>query len=94
MYGMRKLGVSFNTNKTNLRIEGREPEGGVLPNLREVVCWPFRYPQAEPQDSHGSGMPEQLPPNLGEKHEPFAHFVLLPSYHFASVVQESVCEHW
>ena len=75
-------------------IEGREPGGGVRPNLRGVVCRPLRFPQAELQDSHGSGMPEQLPPNLGEKQDPFAHLVLLPSYHFASVVQESVCEHW
>ena len=62
-----------------------QPKVRWAPNLRGVVCWPLRYPQAERHESQGSGIPEQLPPNLGEKQDPFAHFVLLPTYHVASM---------
>ena len=71
-----------------------QPKVRWAPNLRGVVCWPLRYPLAEQHESQGSGIPEQLPPNLGEKQDPFAHFVLLPTYHVASVEQVSVWEHW
>ena len=64
------------------------------PEKRDVVYRPLRFPQADRQDSHGSGMPEQLPPNLGEKQDPWANLEVLPSLHVASVVQVSLREHW
>ena len=87
---MISLYLNGKTQQSSLWSSPKPP----TPEKRDVVYRPLRFPHADRQDSHGSGMPEQLPPNLGEKQDPWANLEVLPSLHVASVVQVSLLEHW